>query len=77
MKINHKLKFVEGAFDTEEGMTCVSNAKYGSVALCFKSNMNIVFAEIKLFSSNLAVDADAVFTDARALGDEIVRRWNG
>lgn len=78
MEINTKMKFVEGSFDTEKGkLICVKNKKYGSVQLCFKTdNMNLSFANIKLHSEDLSVDADAVFEDASNLGEEIVRRWN-
>lgn len=77
MKIKTKIKFVEGDFDTEIGkLVCVQKRKYGSVNICLGANMNIPVAEIKLYSSNLAIDADAVFEDACKLGDEIVRRWN-
>ena len=77
MQINHKIEFVDGPFDTDIGkLVCVGNRKYGDVALCFKANMNIGFAKIRLYSGQRAVDADAVFDDALALGEEIARRWN-
>jgi hypothetical protein len=77
MEINTKIKFVEGSFDTKTGeLICVPHKKYGEVSLCFKSNMHVPFAKIKLHSEDLAVDADAVFEDAVKLGEEIVRRWN-
>lgn len=78
MDINTKIKYVEGSFDTETGkIVCVQKKKYGSVQLCFTThNMHVPFAEIKLHSEDLAIDADAVFEDACKLGDEIVRRWN-
>lgn len=77
MEINQKWEFVDGSFDTESTeMICVGNSKYGEVSLCLKSNMHITFAKIKLYSRNLAVDADAVFEDACKFGDEIARRWN-
>ena len=77
MEIKNKFEFVEGNFDTEKGeLICVGSQKYGEVSLCFKSNMHIDFARIKLYSSRLATDADATFDDAYALGKEIARRWN-
>lgn len=77
MEINHKFWNVNGAFETETGeLVCVGLKKYNAVLLCFKANMNIPFAEIRLHSEDLAVDADAVFDDAVKLGDEIARRWN-
>lgn len=77
MKINHKIKFVNGPFETEDGkIVSVGSKKYGEVQLCFKANMNVPFASIKLYTRDLAVDADAVFKDAENLGEEISRRWN-
>lgn len=78
MEINTKIKFVEGSFDTETGqLICIPHKKYGEVSLCFKTdNLHVPFAKIKLYSKNLAVDADAVFEDASKLGEEIARRWN-
>lgn len=77
MEISQKFDGVDGTFETLFGeLVCVKKEKYGEVLLCFKSNMNIPFASIKLYSGNRAVDADAVFDDAANLGDEIVRRWN-
>ncbi|MDD5159655.1 MAG: hypothetical protein PHI47_06355 [Sulfuricurvum sp.] len=68
--------------DTVENLEllCLSNERYGSVELCFKSDciggMNLGFARIKLYNSNLAIDADATFESAKFLGEEICRRWN-
>lgn len=77
MKINQKIDFVEGAFDTETGeLICVEKHKYGEVTLCFKENMNIPFARIKLHSKNSLGAAKAVMEDAYQLGEEICRRWN-
>lgn len=78
MIIKHKIDFLEGDIETDsEKMACVGNKKYGEVSLCLKAgNMNVGFAKIRLFSSNLAADADAVFDDAERLGEEIARRWN-
>ena len=76
-KINHLFAFVDGNFETETGeLICVGNKKYGSVTLCFKGPMHISFASIKLHSSFLRREADAVFDDAMTLGEEIARRWN-
>lgn len=77
MKINQKFDFVDGAFDTDTGkMECVEHRKYNMVYLCFKENMNIPFAQIRLHSSDLSVDAQEVLEDANNLGEEIVKRWN-
>lgn len=77
MEINHKFEHVNGAFETETGkLVCVGKQKYGEVMLCFKANMNIPFATIKLYSKDLASHADATFEDAYKLGKEICRRWN-
>lgn len=77
MKIKHRFDGVSGDFDTLTGnIICVGNKKYGAVDLCFKENMNIPFASIKLYSSNRAVDADATFDSAVTLAREIARRWN-
>jgi len=77
MKIGHRFQGVSGDFDSSTGeLICVQNKKYGSVNLCFRENMNVPFASIRLHSSDLAMDADAVFPDAARLGEEIARRWN-
>lgn len=76
-EIDHRFDCVQGTFDTKSGkLVCVGNENYGEVLLCFKENMNIPFAQINLYSRDLAVDADAVFDDALKLGEEIARRWN-
>lgn len=77
MEISHKFEFVEGNFDTKEGeLICVIKDKYAEVNLCFKSNMHIPFATIKLYSKYLFVDAKEVMNYAYDLGNEICRRWN-
>lgn len=77
MEISHRIEYVEGDFDTLTGeLVAVQNPKYGSVCLCFKENMNITFAEIKLHSKDLAIDADAVLDSAYSLANEIARRFN-
>lgn len=77
MEISHKIEFVQGPFETKTGqLVAVMKRKYGDVHLCFEANMNITFAKIKLFSSDLAVDADATMESAYALGNEIARRFN-
>lgn len=79
MKINQKINFVEGQFDTNsDRMICIPDKKYGSVDLCLKPKncMSITIAKIKLYSGNLAVNADAVFEGASILGDEIAKCWN-
>lgn len=79
MKINMMFDCVEGSFDTEtDQLVSVSSHKYRSVELAMKSpgSMSVGFAQIRLHSKNLFVQADAVFEDATKLGDEIARRWN-
>lgn len=77
MDISHKIEYVNGDFNTiTEHLIAVKNPKYGSVTLCFKANMYISFAEIKLHSRDLAVDADAVIDSAYDLANEIARRFN-
>lgn len=77
MEINTRIQFVKGAFDTKKDkLICVPYHKHGEVLLCFKSNMNVPFAKIKLYSSDRFVDFDATYKDASALGEEIARRFN-
>ena len=78
MKINHRIRFVEGGFDTVEGeLKAVQHTKYREVHLCFKANnANIPIARIKLYSRDLFVETDAVMEDAYKLANEIVRRFN-
>lgn len=77
MEINHKFSFVEGSFDTTTGeLTCVKHEKYNEVNLCFKANMHVPFAKIKLHSRDTFSDAKSVLDDAHKLGEEICRRWN-
>lgn len=75
--IGHRIEGVTGDFDMGTGkMVCVKRKKHGTVELCFAAGWNIPFAKIRLYTRDLARDADAVFDDAARLGDEIVRRWN-
>lgn len=77
MLINQKFDFVEGAFDTETGeLICVEKSKYAEVTLCFKENMHIPFARIKLHSRDTFGEAKATMADAYKLGEEICKRWN-
>lgn len=77
MQIKTKIQFVEGDFDTDTGaLISVQRKMFASVELCFKEQMNIPFAAIKLHSKDLRIDAMHVFESAAALGDEICRRWN-
>lgn len=76
-EIDMKFEFVEGTFDMNtDKLVCVSRDKYKDVHLCFKSNMNVVFAKIKLYDSGLYKDKKEIFEDAVRLGKEIVKRWN-
>ena len=77
MLINQKFNCVQGAFDTEKGeLVCVRKDKYGEVTLCFKENMFIPFARIKLHSADTYAAAKETIDDAYNLGQEICRRWN-
>lgn len=77
MLINHKIDFVEGAFNTDsDELVCVKSWKYCEVLICVKGSMNVPIAKIKLHSNDRYVDAQSVFQDACNLGDEIVKRWN-
>jgi len=78
MKINlDKIDNVSGDFDTlNDKLVCVGKEKYGEVSLCFKSNMYIEFAKIKLYSGDSARLSDLSFEDAYSLGMEIARRFN-
>lgn len=80
MEITPKFKFVEGSFETKTNkMLCIASDNHGTVELCFKEEgcgWNIPFAKIELFDSDLYKDFKATMNDAKALGDEIARRWN-
>ena len=77
MVIKQKFDCVEGSFETDAGnLVCVRKDKYAEVTICFKENMNIPFAKIRLHSKDLFVDAEATMDDAYNLGNEICKRWN-
>jgi len=77
MEIKQKFDFVDGNFETDSGkLICVMHIKYAQVNICFKSNMHIPFAEIKLHSKDRFSDAKEVLEDAYNLGEEICKRWN-
>lgn len=77
MEIGHKFDFVEGDFDTKKGkLIAVPHMKYNEVHLCFKANMNIPFAKIKLYSGDKFSTAEKVSEDAYKLAEEIARRFN-
>lgn len=77
MILKHKIAFVEGDIDTERvQLISVHNPKYGRIDLCFKANMHIPFAKIKLHSTDTYGDAKKVENDAARLGNEIAKRWN-
>jgi len=77
MLINHKIEFVEGAFDTQvDELVCVKSQSRCQVLICVKANMNVPIAEIKLHSRDSYLDAHATLKDAFNLGEEIVKRWN-
>lgn len=76
-EIDMRFEYVSGTFDMDkDNLVCVSKDKYKDVYLCFKSNMNVDFAEIKLYDSNLFRDKESTFESAVKLGEEIARRWN-
>ena len=77
MEINTKIRFVEGAFETKTGeLICVSSHQDRRVDICFRSNMHVPFAQIRLFSMDRFADASDTFEDAKKMGEEICRRWN-
>jgi len=78
MKIGFKCDYVKGKFDTDtDKLVCVPKYKYHSVTLCLRTTgMHLPFAEIKLYEQDRFSDAQEMFPDASALGEEIVRRWN-
>ena len=77
MEIKQKFNYVDGSFETDTGkLVCVKSEKYCSVELCFKENMYIPFAKIKLHSKDRYIDAKEVLDDAYNLGKEICKRWN-
>jgi hypothetical protein len=77
MELKQKFQFCNGTIETDTiELECVRSRKHMEVDLCFKSGMNIPFAQIKLYSGDLYRDANEVFDDACKLGDEICRRWN-
>lgn len=79
MEITPKFQFVEGSFDTKAfKMVCVASEQQGNVSLCIKSEhgWNITIGQIHLSDSDLYSDFKATFSDAKALCEEIVRRWN-
>lgn len=76
-KLIHRFKDVTGSVTPQElEIVSVSKKKYRSVVLCIKGNMNIPFAEIKLYSGNLAIAADPCFESAACFGKEIEARYN-
>ena len=76
-KIGMKFSFIEGVFDMNTNeLICVSKDKYKDVHLCFKGNINVTFAEIKLSDTDKFVDKSATFEDTTKLGEEICRRFN-
>ncbi len=79
MEITPKMQFVEGSFDTRTSlMVSVPSDKHATVDLCIKSEngWNVPIGKVELFDSDRYVDAKATFDDARALGEEIARRWS-
>ena len=76
-EVNMKFEHVSGTFDMDtDKLVCVSKHKYKDVYLCFKSGMNVNFAEIKLYDSGRFKEKEATYSSAVKLGKEIVRRWN-
>lgn len=77
MEITPRFDGVTGTFNTDSGkLVCVPMHKDATVLLCFAEQMNIPFAQIRLHSEDLYVDAMAVLSDATSLGHEIAHRWN-
>lgn len=77
MKIKQNFDIVTGTFDTDtDEIICIKDEKYCEVTLCFKSNLYIPFAKIKLYSGDTYSKAKLVIDDAANLGQEICKRWN-
>lgn len=77
MKIKFISSYVTGEIPLDElEIVCVPSKKHAEVQLCIKSNMNIPFAEIKLFDTDRWADAEKTFEAATALGTEICRKFN-
>lgn len=79
MEITPKFQFVAGSFDTQKcKMVCVASESDGNVSLCVKSEngWNISIGQVVLFDSELYADFKATFPDAKALCEELARRWN-
>jgi len=77
MRIKQKFDFVEGEFETDTvEMICMPDKRYGLVELALKAGMNYPVARIRLHSKDRLVHALEVFDSAKALGDEICKRWN-
>ncbi|WP_018676100.1 hypothetical protein [Riemerella columbina] len=77
MKINQRLKHVEGVFNTlEDQLIAVKLDKYKQVVICVKSNMNIPLMTVKLHSEDTFGEAQIVLDDAYNLAKEICRRFN-
>ncbi|WP_455095849.1 hypothetical protein [Prevotella koreensis] len=79
MTITPNFRFVEGSFDTPKiKMVCVASEKDANVSLCIKSETgwNISVGQICLTDSDKYIDVKKSFPDAKALCQEIVRRWN-
>lgn len=76
MKLNHRIEFIDEAIDTAWPMVCVQRPKYSEVLLTLKSECNIAFAEVKLFTRDRYIDKQESFDSACALGEEVARRWN-
>lgn len=75
-KITPKFSHVSGSFDMTIGkLVSVPKHKYQSVDLCLSDSVNIPFAEIVLREQGFASFGE-VYEDAKALGNEIVARWN-
>ena len=77
MKIKPDIDCADGDFDTDtDELVCSGNKKHARVSLCFRSNMHVEFAAIKLYSADRFKAATAVYDDALVLGEELVKRWN-
>lgn len=78
MIITPKWDCVDGQIDTDQDkLVSIANKKHAMVHLAFEATGSFVtFARIKLHSRDTAHDAEEVYKDAEALGNEITRRWN-
>jgi hypothetical protein len=79
--IKIRMEFASGEVAISDiKMYCIAKKKYAEVRLGITDNdkgcMIVPIADIKLYDSGLAKDADACFEDAEKLCEEIAKIWN-